>query len=635
MKDLQEKKSLKGFKNLQKYLSYFKSYKHLCVGFWISLIFTGVISFFQPLVIGKVISHMTITQNFDKAIYFAIIYFSLEVISHLNNLVRTPFFKKLENYVKRDVKLTIIKNSFNINIGEYEKLGNGTFVTRLTSDLDSLANSFKRISETVVSFMSKIGFIIFVCTANIWLGLFLIGFIILRYLIYQIRMHYYAKLKPAVLRKSEYINSTIGESVRGIKDIKTLGLSNNIVNRVKDLQEDYMKADNKEWYVGVGLSTSANFISSLCNLFFICLCVYLIGINQLELTIFYSVYVYKNNVMSFAIELGYLQDYLKEMEVNSHRVFQLVSSETYVHDQFGNVELPIFHGKIEFKNVSFEYIEGEKILDNVSFKVTSNHHIAFVGESGCGKSTIVSLICKLYDPTEGTILFDDVNSRTLIQEFGKNISMVNQNPYLFNLTIRENMQLVKPDVTDDEIFEALKLSNAYDFVKELPLGLDSFLGEGGTRLSGGQKQRICIARALLKNSKVLIFDEATSALDNISQELVINSIENLKKDKTIITIAHRLSTIENCDVIYFIDKGKIIDSGTHEYLLKNNKKYSTLYNKQKKDNQNDKSKLIDAQPHPTTAIIDTTITTKSSNRIKAVDKTSTKIAKTTKSNSAK
>ena len=189
MKDLQEKKSLKGFKNLQKYLSYFKNYKYLCVGFWISLIFTGVISFFQPLVIGKVISHMTITQNFDKAIYFAIIYFSLEVISHLNNLIRTPFFKKLENYVKRDVKLTIIKNSFNINIGEYEKLGNGTFVTRLTSDLDSLANSFKRISETVVSFMSKIGFIIFVCTANIWLGLFLISFIILRYLIYQIRMH--------------------------------------------------------------------------------------------------------------------------------------------------------------------------------------------------------------------------------------------------------------------------------------------------------------------------------------------------------------------------------------------------------------------------------------------------------------
>ena len=595
MKDLQEKKSIKGFKNLFKYLRYFKKYRWICIGFWISLIVTGVISFFLPLTLGNVISNMTITRNYDKAIFQAGLYLGLELLAQLNGIVRTPLFKKLENYVKRDVKLYIVKDSFNINIGEYEKLGNGTFVTRLTSDLDSLANSFKRISETIVSFMSKVGFIVFVFTVSGWIGLFLLGFILIRYLVYQIRMHYFAKLKPVVLKKSEFINSTIGESVRGIKDIKTLGLSNNIVHRIKGLQEDYMKADNKEWYVGVGLSTFANTISAICNFLFICLCVYLIGLNKLELTIFYSVYVYKNNVMSFAIELGNLQDYLKEMEVNAYRVFQLASDETYLHDKFGNVELPLFHGKIEFKNVSFEYVKGEKVLDGVSFSVTANNHIAFVGESGCGKSTIVALICKLYDPSEGTILFDDVNSRALEQSFGANITMVNQSPYVFNLTIRENMQLVKPDVTDDEIFEALKLANAYEFVRELPQGLDSFLGEGGTRLSGGQKQRICIARALLRNSKVLIFDEATSALDNISQELVIESIESLKKNKTIITIAHRLSTIEKCDTIYFIDKGKIVDSGTHQYLLKNNKKYNTLYNKQKKTDTKEQVKVETAE----------------------------------------
>ena len=158
--------------------------------------------------------------------------------------------------------------------------------------------------------------------------------------------------------------------------------------------------------------------------------------------------------------------------------------------------------------------------------------------------------------------------------------MVNQSPYLFNLTIRENMKLVREDVTDDEIFEALKLANAYDFVKELPLGLDSFLGEGGTRLSGGQKQRICIARALLKNSKVLIFDEATSALDNISQEYVINSIDHLKKDKTIITIAHRLSTIRNADMIIVLKHGKIAEAGNHEQLLALGGAYKELHDTQ-------------------------------------------------------
>lgn len=586
MKDVQEKKSVKGHKNLAKYLHYFKNYKGLCLTFWFLLLVTGVIGFFSPLILGKVISYMTVTKEFDKAITYAIYLAALETGGAIVSLVRVPFFKKLENYVKRDVKLAIIKDSFNINISEYEKLGNGAFVTRLTSDLNSLANSFKSISETLVDFMSKIGFIIFVFVVNYWLGLFLLAFIAIRYFVYQIRMYYFTRMKPGVLRKAENINSMIGEGVRGIKDIKTLGLGENVADRINSLQTDYMKADNKEWYVGSFLCTCAGLVSIMCNLLFIVLCVILIEQGQLELAIFYSVYVYKNSVMQFAVHLGNLQDYFKEMEVNAFRVFELTSEKTYKHDKFGNVELPVFHGNIEFKNVCFEYETGEPILDNVSFKIESNMHVAFVGESGCGKSTIVALICKLYDPTSGVILFDDVNSRALTQEFGKNISMINQYPYLFNLTIRENMQLVKKNVTDEEIFDALKFANAYDFVEKLPLGLDSYLGEGGTRLSGGQKQRICIARALLKNSKVLIFDEATSALDNISQQLVMDSVEKIKGDRTIITIAHRLSTIENCDRIYFIEKGRIASFGTHEELMRTNAKYAKLYNKQKRENKN-------------------------------------------------
>ena len=587
MKDAAEKKAVKGYKNLKRYLRYFAKYKWLCFGFWALLLCTGVINFFAPLVLGKVISSMTTApQNFTLARNYALIFAGIEFLDLAVYFARVPFFKKLENYVKRDVKLEIIRNSFNINIGEYEKLGNGAFVTRLTSDLDSLANSFKRISETIVDFMSKIGFIVFVFIVNYWIGLFLVGFIVVRYLVYMIRMHYFAKLKPGVLRRAENINSVVGESIRGIKDIKTLGLSDNLLDRVNDLQTDYMKADNKEWYIGTFLYSLANCVRILCNFLFIFLCIYLIKAGSLDLAVFYSVYVYKNSVMEFAVRLGELQDYFKELEVNASRVFQLASDESYSHDKFGSVDLPNFGGNIEFKNVSFAYVEGEPVLDRVSFKIKPNTHVAFVGESGCGKSTVVSLICKLYEPTGGQIIFDSTDSKMLSQEFGKNVSMVNQSPYLFNLTIRENMQLVNSAVTDEQIYEALKFANVADFVKELPDGLDSFLGEGGTRLSGGQKQRICIARALLKNSKVMIFDEATSALDNISQQLVMDSIENIKGNKTIITIAHRLSTIESCDVIYFLDKGKIVDYGTHEYLLEHNKKYSALYNKQKKEKDN-------------------------------------------------
>ena len=288
--------------------------------------------------------------------------------------------------------------------------------------------------------------------------------------------------------------------------------------------------------------------------------------------------------MDFAVHLGNLQNYLKEIEVSAWRVFDLKDGIKYQFNKYGPEDLPEYRGNIEFQNVSFGYTPHTKVLNNVSFKIKRNTHVAFVGESGCGKSTIVSLICKLYTPTDGNIKYDNKNDELLSEKFFKQITMINQFPYLFNMTIRDNMKLVKPDATDEEIYEALSLSNAFEFVWALPNRLDSYLGEGGTRLSGGQKQRICIARALLKDAKVIIFDEATSSLDNLSQEKVIASVDKLKSEKTIITIAHRLSTIEDCDEIFYVDKGSIVAHGTHDELMRTNKTYKALYNKQKKEN---------------------------------------------------
>lgn len=577
---------IKGFKNLAKYLKYFKKYKLLCIGFWGLLLICGVISFFVPLILGYVINDIAV-GNFDSAVTWAWKLFALELVNLALNVLKTPFFKLLENKVKLDVKIDVISSSFNINIGMYEKMGNGVFITRLTGDLDSLANSFKTISETIVSFMSKIGFLVYVSIINIWIGLFLLAFIIIRYYVYQVRIHYYAILKPIVHKKNETVNSSIGESVRAIKDIKTLDLQEPLIQKIEKQQYDYMMADNKEWYVGIALSSLAGFIKIVCDLLFVLMCIFLMTHGQIVPAIFYTAYIYKNHVMDFAVHLGNLQDYLKQMEVSSYRVFDLKDSKKYQYAVYGNEDHEKFNGNIEFKNVVFNYGDGKEVLNNVTFNIKQGTHVAFVGESGSGKSTIVSLICKLYQPISGDIIFDKKPIEKLSKKFFESITMVNQFPYLFNMTIRENMQLVNSNVTDDEIYVALRQANALDFVMQLPNRLDSYLGEGGTRLSGGQKQRLCIARALIKQSKVIIFDEATSSLDNISQEKVIASIEELKKDKTIITIAHRLSTIISCDEIFFISDGKIVDHGTHDELMKQNKTYKALYIKQLKDNNED------------------------------------------------
>ena len=181
---------IKGFKNLAKYLKYFKKYKLLCFGFWMTLIMCGVIGFFTPVVLGKVISEIA-NADFDSALNYAWLLFGLELVNLAFSVLQTPFFKMLENRVKLDVKIDVINSSFNINIGQYEKMGNGVFITRLTSDLNSLSNSFKTISETIVSFMSKIGFLVYITIINVWLGVFLLAFIIIRYYVYQVRIYYF------------------------------------------------------------------------------------------------------------------------------------------------------------------------------------------------------------------------------------------------------------------------------------------------------------------------------------------------------------------------------------------------------------------------------------------------------------
>ena len=529
-----------------------------------------------PLVSAQVIIKLT-NGDYNSLVYWGIILFTitlLEYSTYYLSRTRISFvYQRLSKAITKDIAENILK----ITNDDLDKAGSGIFLQRINSDTDKLADIFYIVFDVIGEVFIHVGNFVAIFILNYIAGIFVLLMMVILFIIENIRAKKKEKLDKILRKARDNLSTTVSELVRGSRDIKMLNSEKDFLSKFdKDVDiysEKYLRLRNitYKWRL---LSWN---IDNILELVFILLLVFIIKEKYIVSASAVVLYTYVRNSHGFYYLVGDLISYFKEFDVSRNRLEEILGDKLYKKEKFGNVHLDKINGDFEFRNVDFSYGKN-KVLKNLSFKIAANSTVAFVGKSGTGKTTIFNLLVKMYDVDSGQILIDNHDVKTLDKDTIRgNITIISQNPYIFNMTIKENLQLVKKDLTDEEMKEACRLACLDKFIENLENKYDTVIGEGGVNLSGGQKQRLAIARALIQKTEIILFDEATSALDNETQYEIQKAIENMEGEYTILIIAHRLSTIKKANKIFYLEEGQIIDSGSHEYLINNCKPYKYLY----------------------------------------------------------
>ena len=529
---------------------------------------------------GKALEFLIIKDMMQFSIYL-IIWSTIYIIFYTFLQIPT---QKIYNYLSikfmKNVSFDLYKKIDNLPAIAFEDIGVGEFINRLYDDIDRVMTLLAQLIKLICQSIVVVFVFILSFSISIYLGAELVLFAIIMGLI---SYNFFPKIKKTQKdiksEADEYVKSAT-ENITGIREIKTLGIKKNteanIFNRLNNLFKHNKKMKNYE----ITYYSLNNFLYFVLQFGILITCGYFVIEGKVEYSVFIMLDLYIWRVDNVVENLSDFGVNYNKVKVSLNRLDEIINNRLYQDEKFGNTKLVNTKGIIEFKDVYFKYKEGEDYtLKNLNLKLDTNKKIAIVGRSGNGKSTIFNLLLRLFDVSKGIITIDDINIEELTESsLRDNISIIRQNPFLFNMSIKDNFKLVKKDITLKEIRKYCKEAYIDDYIMSLPKKYDTIIGEGGINLSGGQKQRLAIARTLMLNTKIILFDEATSALDNESQEYIKKAIDNLVKNHTIVIVAHRLSTIIDADTIHIIDSGCLVGSGTHDELLNNNKIYQKLYN---------------------------------------------------------
>ena len=503
---------------------------------------------------------------------------SIFLLKNLADYLAMFFITFLRNGVLRDMRNAMYKKTLELPLAFYSEKRKGDVISRISADVNEVQTSFLAILELIVKEPLTIIFtIIAMLIISAKLTLFVFIFIpVSGYIISLIGKQLKKQSTKAQQEQGTFL-STIEETIGGLKVVKGYNAESYFNTLFQNSTERFFNLSNK-------IGNRQNLASPASEF---------MGITVIAILLWYGgqmVLIEKTlDGASFIAYMGLAYNILTPAKAISkasygvrrgnaaaERVLEILDQENPITSKANAIEKTTFDENITIQNINFKY-EDENVLKDFSLQIKKGQTVALVGQSGSGKSTIANLLTRFYDVNEGTISIDGINIKDMnLQSLRSLMGLVTQDSILFNDTIKANISLGKLDATDDEIIEALKIANAYEFVKDLPLGIYTNIGDSGNKLSGGQKQRLSIARAVLKNPPIMILDEATSALDTESEKFVQIALENMMQNRTSIVIAHRLSTIQKADVIVVMQKGKIVEQGTHDELISHNGTYKKL-----------------------------------------------------------
>jgi subfamily B ATP-binding cassette protein MsbA len=504
------------------------------------------------------------------------------LLKNLSDYLALFFITFLRNGVLKDIRNAMYKKTLDLPLAFFSEKRKGDTISRIAGDVNEVQSSFLSILELIVKEPLTILFtIIAMFTISVKLTLFVFIFIPISGTVISFIGKKLKKQSTKAQEEQGIFLSIIEETLGGLKVVKGY-------NSEKYFGKIFQNSTDKFFGLSNTIGNRQNLASPLSEFMGIMVIAVLLWFgghmvlieHTLNGAAFITYMGLAYNILTPAKSISKASYNIKRGNAAAERILEILEQENPIVNKVNAIEKDTFESEISIKNIHFKY-EDEYVLKDFSLEVKKGQTVALVGQSGSGKSTIANLLTRFYDVNEGNIEIDSVAIKDMnLQSLRGLMGLVTQDSILFNDTIKANISLGKLDATDDEIIEALKIANAYEFVKELPNGIYTNIGDSGNKLSGGQKQRLSIARAVLKNPPIMILDEATSALDTESEKFVQVALENMMQNRTSIVIAHRLSTIQKADKIVVLQKGKIVEQGTHDQLIALNGTYNKLVSMQ-------------------------------------------------------